>query len=387
MSQFEVEEESLCNEHLDSKKRKLMENVEDSDQKDTKKAKVEEEKEKIDVENESQIEKLMQNPNMWHLCDQIFGYLDHKTIKTCRKVSEFWNKFFDVKFIREFGNRYGIYHKKKNYGYIKIKKKVSAIIPGLHQAVKKYGLQSSIEDLREVKDSLRKLLTRKGRCCSYPVHEVAKNGSVKLMELILNTSYDINHRDITGNMYRTPFMYACINGRTETVQLMISASKDCNIDLNCKSQLDHYTAFQWACKEGRTETVQLMISASKDFDIDLNATDNWKKTGLYLACENYRTDTVRAILKNWKEFGIDIKAEDRQGYNPLEVTSITIPNYRKFQISQYDSDEERMCNLLESSSEEEEDNEEENIANLKLIEEMLKNEYSKMDVKDTEHGA
>lgn len=46
----------------------------------------------------------------------------------------------------------------------------------------------------------------------------------------------------------------------------------------------------------------------------------------------------------------------------------------------YDSDEER-------GSEEEEDNEEENIANLKLIEEMLKNEYSKMDVKDTEHGA
>merc|ERR1712062_883169 len=129
--------------------------------------------------------------------------------------------------------------------------------------------------------------------------------------------------------YRTPFMYACINGRTETVQSMISASKDCNIDLNCKSQLDHYTAFQWACKEGRTETVQLMISASKEFDID-------------------------------------IKAEDRQGYNPLEVTSITIPNYRKFQISQYDSDEERMCNLLESSEEEEEeeeDNEEENIAN------------------------
>ena len=381
MSQFEVEEESLCNDHLDSKKRKLMENVEDSDDKDAKKAKVEEEKEKIDVENESQIEKLMQNPNMWHLCDQIFGYLDHKTIKTCRKVSEFWYKFFEkvshVKFIREFGDRYDIYYKK-----------VSAIIPGLHQAVKKYGLQSSIEDLREVKDSLRKLLTRKGRCCSYPVHEVAKNGGVNLMELILNTSYDINHRDITGNMYRTPFMYACINGRTETVQLMISASKDFNIDLNCKSQMDDYTAFHWACKEGRTETVQLMISASKDFDIDLNARDCWKNTALHLACENYKTETVRAILKNWKEFGIDIKAEDRQGYNPLEVTSITIPNYRKFQISQYDSDEERMCNLLESSSEEEEeDNEEENIANLKLIEEMLKNEYSKMDVKDTEHGA
>ena len=117
---------------------------------------------------------------------------------------------------------------------------------------------------------------------------------------------------------------------------MISASKDCNIDLNCKSQLDHYTAFHW----------ELMISASKDFDIDLNATDGWKKTGLYLACENYKTETVKAILKNWKEFGIDIKAEDRRGYNPLEVTSITIPNYRKFQISQYDSDEERGCNLL-----------------------------------------
>ena len=40
----QVEEESRCNEVLDPMKRKLVENVKDSDEKDTKKAKIEEEK-------------------------------------------------------------------------------------------------------------------------------------------------------------------------------------------------------------------------------------------------------------------------------------------------------------------------------------------------------
>ena len=62
----QVEEESLCNEVLDPMKRKLVENVKDSDEKDTKKAKIEEELEEIEVENELQMEKLMDNPNMWH---------------------------------------------------------------------------------------------------------------------------------------------------------------------------------------------------------------------------------------------------------------------------------------------------------------------------------
>merc|ERR1712004_568410 len=55
MSQLEVEEESLYNEPLDPKKRKLVEIVEDSDEKEAKKAKVKEEDEEIDVENESQV--------------------------------------------------------------------------------------------------------------------------------------------------------------------------------------------------------------------------------------------------------------------------------------------------------------------------------------------
>ena len=54
MSQFEVEEESLYNEPLGPQKRKLAENVEETDEKEAKKAKVEEEEE-IDVENDSEV--------------------------------------------------------------------------------------------------------------------------------------------------------------------------------------------------------------------------------------------------------------------------------------------------------------------------------------------
>ena len=34
------------------------------------------------------------------------------------------------------------------------------------------------------------------------------------------------------------------------------------------------TAFHWACRNGRTETVELMIVSSKDYNIDLNARDD-----------------------------------------------------------------------------------------------------------------
>jgi len=289
MSQFEVEEESLCNEPLDSKKRKLLENVEDSDEKDTKKAKVEEEKEEIDVENESQMERLMGNPNMWHIHNNIFGHLNHDTVEICRQVCKSWNESLKrtslVKFLQEFGD--------KNIGLAVTsdvcdgeifeypEEIVSDIIPGWPNAVKKYGGQASIEDLQEVKVSLRKLLNEyDGTCWPYPVHEAASEGAVKLMKLILNTSYDFNTTDKFG-----------------------------------------HTALHFACNDGRTEVVQLLISSSKKSSINLNARINYfDSTALHLACENDRGETVQLMMRQWKEFGIDIKARDNEGKTPLDIT-------------------------------------------------------------------
>ena len=58
------------------------------------------------------MEELMDNENLWHIHELIFGYLDHDTVEICRKVCKSWNESESlkiishnklVKFIQDFG--------------------------------------------------------------------------------------------------------------------------------------------------------------------------------------------------------------------------------------------------------------------------------------------
>merc|ERR1712029_8788 len=246
---------------------------------------------------------------VWHICEQIFGYLNNETLENCRKVSKLWKESLEkialIKFLEEFGDR--------EVG--PINEKLSTILPGWKNAAQKYGVQASMEDLGKVKDLLKKLASGKGKCISDPVHEAARNGYVKLMEFTLRTSFDNNSKDEDG---WTAWHWACYYGQTETAQLIIQNSKEFDIDLNAKND-DGVTALHLACKNGRTETAQLIIKNSKDFGIDLNAENNSGWTAWHDACYNGETETVQMILKNWKEFGIDIKAQNNQGKTALDI--------------------------------------------------------------------
>merc|ERR1712062_380804 len=190
----------------------------------------------------------------------------------CRRVCKYWNeslrRLSDVKFIQEFGERV----------VEDTNKKLSTIIPEWKNAAQKYGVQASMDDIEKVKDSLKKLARGNGKCISDPVHQVAINGDVKLMEFILRTSFDMNTKDSLG-----------------------------------------WTAWHSACFYGKTETAQLIIQNSKEFGIDLNAKNNSESTALHVACIYGRTETVQMILKNWKEFGIDIKAQNNDGQTALDL--------------------------------------------------------------------
>ena len=215
---------------------------------------------------------------VWHICEQIFGYLSYETLENCRKVSKLWNESLErialTKCIEEFGDR------EVAITILKYKK-ISTIIPGWKKAAHKYGVQASIKDLEEVKDSLIKLASGKGKCRSHPVVEAAKNGDVKLIEFALRTSYDMNAKDVTG---MTAFNWACFHGRTETAQLIIQNSKEFGIDLNAKN------------KYGRT-ALNLVLAL-------LESPKPWHKS-------RAQATTVQMILKNWKEVDIDIKANGK----------------------------------------------------------------------------
>merc|ERR1712062_189949 len=196
----------------------------------------------------------------------------------CRRVCKYWNeslrRLSDVKFIQEFGERV----------VEDTNKKLSTIIPEWKNAAQKYGVQASMDDIEKVKDSLKKLARGKGKCVQNPVHQVAENGDVKLMEFILKTSFDLNTKDDAG-CGNTAWHYACFYGQTETAKLIIKNSKEFDIDLNAK---DDYGSTAWhsACCNGKTETAQLIIQNSKEFGIDLNAKNNHGDTAWHWACYN-----------------------------------------------------------------------------------------------------
>ena len=249
----------------------------------------------------------MDNPNMWHIRDQIFDPLNHETVLICRQVCQFWNESLArmsfLKLLQEFGDRYVSKHSEisDDEDFVEQEKpgnKVSTIVTGWKRAAKIFVAQASLEDLHEVKISLQKLVTEDGKCRKYPVHQAAWIGAMKLMEFILTTSVDMNSKDEYG---WTPLHAACYNRKTKNF-------------LPRLFKLNNYLI--WDDDEStnrQTEAAQLIIQNSKDFGIDLNAKDEDGSTALHWACWNGRTETVQMILKNWKEFGIDIKVQNNRG--------------------------------------------------------------------------
>merc|ERR1711860_267983 len=242
--------------------------------------------------------------------DQIFDHLNHKTVLICRQVCQFWNESLArmsfVKLLQEFGDR--------DVERPPLKKeeeevKVSTIVAGWNKAAKIFVAQASLEELQEIKDSLLRLARGTGKCCSYPVHEAAKIGAVKLVEFILRTSFDMNTKDDIG---RSAWHWACYNGQTETAQLIINSSIDFGIDLNAKAN-NGRTAWHWACWNGKTETAQLLIKSSKEFGIDLNAKGDYGRKAWHLACFKGQTETAQLLIKSSKDFGIDLNAKDNFG--------------------------------------------------------------------------
>merc|ERR1711860_155857 len=197
--------------------------------------------------------------------DQIFDHLNHKTVLICRQVCQFWNeslaKMSFLKLLQEFGDRYVSEDSEDeddeddSVEQEKPDKKLSTIVAGWNEAAKMFVAQASLEELQEVKDSLLRLARGTGKCCEDPVTEAAGIGAVKLMEFILRTSFDMNTKDYYG---RTAWHWACINGQTETAQLLIKSSIDFGIDLNAKNNYGS-TALHLACRIGQTETAQLLI--------------------------------------------------------------------------------------------------------------------------------
>ena len=164
---------------------------------------------------------ILTNPGLIHIREQIFGYFDHKTLENCREVftkkyGEDWDLWLErlslVQCILEFGDMV------MRYGHI-----LSDVIPGWDNAVKKFGKVASLNDLNVVKGSLKRFEKDHG-VTTYieylykPFHYAAKEGHVKLMELLFYTDMRITD-GFRGDF--TPLITACHYEHTEIAKLII----------------------------------------------------------------------------------------------------------------------------------------------------------------------
>ena len=235
------------------------------------------------------MEKIMTNPGLFSIRDNIFGHLTYEDLEICCKVSDSWNESLNknsslkrkslVKYLLEFGG---------NFMKIEYKwKKVLEVIPGWNKGVKKVGSQASLDDLKEIKELILEHYNTfaynyyENNSYENPVFWAARKGHLTLMKLFLETSFDMNTR-VPYSSGSTIFLEA--------------------------------VAFS-----GSSEMVQLIIRSSKENGIDLNLRDVYGQSAWSHACEFSRLlEIPKLIFENYKEFGIDIMHEDEEGYTALD---------------------------------------------------------------------
>ena len=199
----------------------------------------------------------MQSEGLWHLVEQIFGHLDYQTVLECRKVSKLWHESLEwislVKFLSEFGDKLAEYHRfVEEYP----EEKVLTIISGWKKGVQEYERTASIEDLRELKDSLEQSY---GIFWGHPI----KNAvciNAKLLKFLFGTSYRVE-----------AFHLACESGNEEAAKWILDNSKgNSGFDLNARNYCGR-TAFELACEKDNAEIAKLILDFAKENDgIDLN---------------------------------------------------------------------------------------------------------------------
>ena len=264
------------------------------------------------------MERLMRSEGLWHLVEQIFGYLDYKTVVECRKVSKLWHESLEwislVKILLQIGDKLAEYHR----SVIKDpEEKVLAIISGWKNGVQKYERTASIENLRELKDSLQPSLVLDGKFCKHPIRNAVNN--VELLKFLFGTSYRVE-----------AFHLACEFGNVEAAKWILGCLKEncAGFDLNATYNLGKnrgkkrgQTAFHLACENSNSEIAELILDFMKENGgIDLNARERREMTPFHFACQSGNTKTVKLILDFAKENGgFDLNARDNTGMTPFRV--------------------------------------------------------------------
>ena len=199
-------------------------------------------------------------------------------------------------------------------------RKVLEVIPGWDKGVKKVGNKASLDELKEIKESLSNYYEDYDpdeHFIRHPVFWAARMGDLALMKLFFETSFDMNTRD-DGEDRNTIFFEACAYSESsEMVQLIMRSSKDHGIDLNLPNVWG--SPFHGACFYASQEITKLIFENYKEFGIDIiHENEHYfcaLDTLIYRLHEEERDNK-----EDWEEF-VSILREEYAKIDKLELAA------------------------------------------------------------------
>ncbi|XP_071178357.1 ankyrin repeat domain-containing protein 50-like [Mytilus edulis] len=138
-----------------------------------------------------------------------------------------------------------------------------------------------------------------------PLIQCCYIGDIDLVEWCLyHCNSNVNHCRKNG---LSPLFFACQEGHTEVVQMLINNKADINKCIDTRA-----SPLYISCEKGHTGVVQMLINNKADINkcIDTGASP------LYISCENGHTEVVQMLINNKADIN---KCIDNDGVSPLYI--------------------------------------------------------------------
>ncbi|XP_071178354.1 uncharacterized protein [Mytilus edulis] len=148
-------------------------------------------------------------------------------------------------------------------------------------------------------------------CCTggiSPLFFACQEGHTEVVQMLINNKADINKCRDNDGVSVSPLYIACENGHTEVVQMLINNKADIN---KCRDN-DGVSPLFFACQNGHTEVVQMLINNKADIN---KCRYNDGVSPLFMACQEGHTEVVQMLINN----KADINKCRYTGVSPLFI--------------------------------------------------------------------
>ncbi len=155
-------------------------------------------------------------------------------------------------------------------------------------------------DLAKIKTLLTanpQLINAKDARKSTPLHFAADNGSIEVIELLLEKDADLRAIDVDGD---TPLHWAAFAGHQVVVELLIAAGAE----INRKNKKDR-TPLEYAVRRGHTNVVDLLLAKGAKIPL----TGDKRRTLLHCAAANGQNGLVTLMISK----GVNILSRSNDG--------------------------------------------------------------------------